>query len=328
MWGALIGDACGATLEFKNEITFDDALEAMKMPGGGKLRVGAGQITDDGELCLALWSALTHSSTNEYPIDAVARAYGLWYQSIPFDIGRTCSFAFEVAANHMESGWAADSVYEIIREVKDLNGQTEANGALMRASPIAAWYALNMARHDDIMYIEKAAQDAADAAEEDARLSHPGKATRSANMVYVYALTLLLLGRSPSIVITKVECFARGMCPSVYQRLEESKKVDMGDFTENVRHVRHAFTAAFWFLRRPEIDFETAIRMVLMKGGDTDTNAAIVGAMVASYQPIPLELIGKVYAFDCQRPDTITTGNRRYGIERPVEYGVRYQLPL
>ena len=55
IWGALVGDACGATLEFyDDEITEEIARRAMTMPGGGSLRVGCGQITDDGELTLAL----------------------------------------------------------------------------------------------------------------------------------------------------------------------------------------------------------------------------------------------------------------------------------
>jgi ADP-ribosylglycohydrolase len=51
MLGALVGDAAGATLEFcHREITEEMALKAMTMPGGGNMRVGPGQITDDGEL--------------------------------------------------------------------------------------------------------------------------------------------------------------------------------------------------------------------------------------------------------------------------------------
>ena len=65
MLGALIGDAAGATLEFcYREITEEMALKAMTMPGGGNMRVGPGQITDDGELTLTLWRSLNSLDTS------------------------------------------------------------------------------------------------------------------------------------------------------------------------------------------------------------------------------------------------------------------------
>jgi hypothetical protein len=36
-----------------------------------------------------------------------------------------------------------------------------------------------------------------------------------------------------------------------------------------------------------------------MKGGDTDTNAAIVGGLVATYQPVPENMVKPVLNFDC-----------------------------
>jgi ADP-ribosylglycohydrolase len=66
MLGALVGDAAGATLEFcHREVTEEMALKAMTMPGGGSIRVGPGQITDDGELTLTLWQALKSWSISD-----------------------------------------------------------------------------------------------------------------------------------------------------------------------------------------------------------------------------------------------------------------------
>lgn len=57
--GACVGDAAGATLEFYHgPISEEVALKSMRMPGGGSLGVGPGQITDDGELTITLWQAL------------------------------------------------------------------------------------------------------------------------------------------------------------------------------------------------------------------------------------------------------------------------------
>eukprot|EP00835_Amoeboradix_gromovi_P006715 NODE_856_length_3664_cov_0.279102.p3 type:complete len:157 gc:universal NODE_856_length_3664_cov_0.279102:3174-2704(-) len=43
--GLLVGDASGATLEFKKEANESMAIDAMNMPGGGPYSVGSGQIT-------------------------------------------------------------------------------------------------------------------------------------------------------------------------------------------------------------------------------------------------------------------------------------------
>jgi ADP-ribosyl-[dinitrogen reductase] hydrolase len=54
MLGAFVGDAAGAVLEFAG-VPSEAAVEAaMRMPGGGVLSVGRGQVTDDSEMALCL----------------------------------------------------------------------------------------------------------------------------------------------------------------------------------------------------------------------------------------------------------------------------------
>jgi hypothetical protein len=71
-----------------------------------------------------------------------------------------------------------------------------------------------------------------------------------------------------------------------------------------------------YFLRHPEISYEEAIKITLMKGGDTDTNAAIVGGLVGSYQSIPEYMIRPVLDFDCT-----ADGFKHH--KRPAEYSVK-----
>ena len=58
----------------------------MKMPGGGMLGVGPGQITDDSEMALCLAHALISHETGQLQI-AAAEMYVQWLKSGPFDIG-------------------------------------------------------------------------------------------------------------------------------------------------------------------------------------------------------------------------------------------------
>jgi hypothetical protein len=106
-----------------------------------------------------------------------------------------------------------------------------------------------------------------------------------------------------------------------------------------IGHVRHAFVAALWFLRRPEIVYEEAIHRTLMRGGDTDTNAAIVGGLVACYQDVPEAMKGMVMEFDCLVEAQPTPSHEEahsgiaslvfpMGRPRPKEYSVKYQMAL
>lgn len=90
--GALVGDAAGATLEFlEHDPTPEEVAWAMSMPGGGRLNVAPGQITDDGELTLCLARALAQSDT--FDLEAIARNYAKWVESSPFDMGFTTSYS-------------------------------------------------------------------------------------------------------------------------------------------------------------------------------------------------------------------------------------------
>ena len=92
--GALIGDAAGATLEFLGrQPTAVEVEQALGMCGGGIWNTAPGQITDDGELTLALLQAL--AGQPRYDVNRAARAYRLWYLSAPFDIGNATANALE-----------------------------------------------------------------------------------------------------------------------------------------------------------------------------------------------------------------------------------------
>ena len=84
--GALIGDAAGATLEFLGRLpTPEDVNQALRLEGGGVWGTAPGQITDDGEMTLALGQALAEAG--DYVPYLVARNYRAWRLSSPFDIG-------------------------------------------------------------------------------------------------------------------------------------------------------------------------------------------------------------------------------------------------
>lgn len=93
--GALVGDASGATLEFKTDVPPPLLETALAMRGGGVWRLAPGQITDDGELSLSLATALVEGK-NEFDADQIAITYSKWVDSRPFDIGTTTKKALGI----------------------------------------------------------------------------------------------------------------------------------------------------------------------------------------------------------------------------------------
>jgi ADP-ribosylglycohydrolase len=285
------------------------------MPGGGELGVGPGQITDDGELTLALWAAIRPwDSYTGIPVTNMIRAYAAWMRSRPFDCGGTCRYAFMQASNVVsvtKEGESLDSkaIKVMYANIKDFNAGSEANGCLMRSTAIACWVAMQR---------ETPAMHALDAAEVDATLSHPNPVCREANRVYVAACTLLMRGESPATVLEKLAEMVEYDIKTPEIRhwfFEESVDLKGVNCVVNPGHVRWAFTLAMHFLRNPHISYEDAIRITLLKGGDTDTNACIVGGLVACYQPIPAAMLDPVLSFDCTM-----AGRKRPAVYRAGDY--------
>lgn len=318
--GALVGDAAGAIVEFYHgELSKEIAEHAMTMPGGGPHHVGPGQITDDGELTLTLWKSLSlcspQSTMDEITV-SLMKGYANWYGSIPFDIGFTCGMAFETYANlfsehesYRDEG--IETVEDAIKEVERINDTSEANGALMRATALAVWISMNH------ISLEKGLE----CAKLDARLSHPNIVCQEANAVYVFAIVHLLQGKSVNEVLflTTEYVLREVTSPKVKDWfMTESLNIQEMKCGELCGHVRWAFVLAFYFLRNPTISYEDAIHITLQKGGDTDTNAAIVGGMVGAYQPIPEYMLQPVLQFDCTLKKRI----------RPSEYSVKHVLKL
>ena len=297
--GALVGDAAGATLEFypNGIITDDIALNAMHMPGGGVHRVGKGQITDDGELTITLYITLQQYGYDRLELIAskLATAYTKWYDSSPFDIGNTTRTAFMLSKEYGKGN--ITSVDELFHAVKLNNLESESNGALMRASAIAAYFyktkgtlkvALNIARLD-------------------ALLSHPNMICQEINVLYVQACYLLYFNQY-HIDYTYdyiIQISNKDVRETLLLWYDMSVDITELDCKYNAGHIKYAFVLCMYFLRNMHINYEKAILMTLMKGGDTDTNAAIVGGLLGIYHFIPKYMSKPVLNFDCTKHGNI-----------------------
>ena len=263
--GALVGDAAGATLEFLGRKP--DAAEvdrALEMVGGGPLRTAPGQITDDGELTLCLARAL--SGTTTFSIEKVALEYLAWLRSDPFDIGNA-------TRNGLSGGLAAapGTVHEGMRRAAAAqNADSKANGALMRAAPLGAW-GWRLSEEDLVA-----------AAMADAGLTHPNPTCKHASA--------RLLSRDPA-PRAEPRATGTGRSPPAKAwagRLGAEEIVEwLGLAGENV-DVGYGPQIGFVQIRlRARVSppaartrrTPTRCARPLLGGGDTDTNACIVGGL-------------------------------------------------
>lgn len=276
--GALVGDAAGAVLEFLGRpITSADVAHALTMPGGGTWELAPGQVTDDGELTMSLLRALVefdrrprHYAT---PSVSVARWYAQWASSEPFDMGVTTrrSIGCLRDAEWVDRAHEAGIAVAMKEAASARCTESKANGSLMRATPLGVWGAY---RDRETLVC---------AATEDARLSHPNDACVHA--VVAYTLAIATLVRSPG---SATEAFDDAYAylaskpeSEVFAWLKDAKNDVRVPFTPQDGFVRIAFTHAFRHLARGT-SYEEAIAETLLGGGDTDTNACIVGGLLGA----------------------------------------------
>jgi ADP-ribosylglycohydrolase len=267
--GACVGDAAGATLEFLGHTPAPAEVEwAMAIPGGGVWQVAPGQITDDGELALCLAGALAGRAA--FDVEAVARAYDAWVRSGPFDIGNTTARALGAPGRlrlAADESYAAAMAGAAARHCLE----SKANGSLMRIAPLGMWG--HGCNEDEL----------ADHAAADARLSHPNSSCQAAAACYVLAVAGLLrhpgdrrraFDRARRWAAAHANAEVRGW-------LEEAGANLRAPYTPQDGFVRIAFTHAFRHLWLGT-GYVEAIRETLAGGGDTDTNACIVGGLVGA----------------------------------------------
>jgi ADP-ribosylglycohydrolase len=306
--GLFCGDAAGATLEFyKGPISETRAFNAMKMPGGGQLNVAPGQVTDDSELAISLATVLFKTSvSNGFPLDDIARSYIKWNKSDPFDCDLTCRRT--LGEFH---GTEENLGMKLIQRSIQVSSSSETNGALMRVAPIAIWASYHkLSVHVTAAY-----------AKLDAMLTHPSQICQDCNALYCVALSeIIKRNPNPEMAIdTFLE--SHNIHPTVLKWYEIAKTPDAFkqlNCNINIGHVKYGFVMAIHFaVFIKEYNYEKGITKVLTMGGDTDTNAAICGAVLGALHGVPVYMSNPVLSFNPSIHDPKVS---LMGYKRPLQY--------
>lgn len=251
--GLMIGDALGASAEFcyHEDIMamYPDGLQDM-VPGFCicKDRL-PGVVTDDTQMAYCLRLAL--QDANGWSREAALKRYQEWLATDPPDIGEATERA--------------------LRGNPDFESQ--GNGALMRVLPIALW----AAEHPDF--------DWQTAAREDAAITHPNPLCAEINVVFVQAL-LTAMQRNSTKEDILLSAMSHAEDPQLYAMLLDVRTPGAmyPDYDgEHIGWVILALQGAFYQLMNAPT-FRAALVDVVSAGGDTDTNAAITGALLGAWK--------------------------------------------
>ncbi|MGE5125265.1 MAG: inositol monophosphatase family protein [Betaproteobacteria bacterium] len=248
--GQVAGDNLGALVEFQTaaRIAAAHADGPRRLVDGGCWNIEAGQPTDDSEMALALARSIV--AEGRFERAAVRRAYEAWLRSVPFDVGGTVRGAL----------------------LGSPNPQSEANGALMRASPLGVLaHALTPAA-------------AAELARQDASLTHVHPACGDASAAFVVALAHAVHegdGAEAAWNAARRWSAEAQAAPLVREALEAARHEPPVCDGPSQGWVRIALQNAFFELLHaagPEEGVVASVR----RGGDTDTNAAVAGALLGA----------------------------------------------
>jgi ADP-ribosylglycohydrolase len=263
--GQLAGDSLGSLVEFQSSSDirrrYPDGVR--ELADGGTWDTIAGQPTDDSEMALMLARMLVKE--RRYDAEEARKAYVFWHNSGGFDCGATVSAGLRGSPNP----------------------DSQANGALMRISPLGifCW-------NSDL---EKTSQ----LAQLDAALTHPHPICGQANALYAMAISQLISNRkSPHETYEDIKVWATELNveKTLMKAILDAPGSVPAEYVHQQGWVIIAFQNALWqLLNAPSL--EEGVVDTVMRGGDTDTNAAIAGALLgAAYgrQAVPKQWVEKV----------------------------------
>ncbi len=290
--GQFCGDALGSQVEFQDSAQireqYPDGVREMR--GGGPFGTLAGQLTDDSEMALMLARSLVEQG--RFDPSEVEKAYRFWFESEPFDCGNTIGSAL---MGHRDDA-------------------SESNGALMRISPLGIFGA----RQQSAQVAEWARQDAG--------ITHTHRVCQEANELFCVALSRAILTgeEAESLYHDMLGRAEAGFSESLVETVRRARQEAWDEKAIHTGWVLVALQNALWQILHAS-SFEDAIVDTISHGGDTDTNAAICGALygaICGLEGIPERWVRSV--LDC-RPEA---GRPNVRHPRPAVFWAQDALDL
>lgn len=256
LMGAFLGDSLGAPHEFrKRKDPYTGLLQykaAMNTQFQGTKELAIGQITDDGEMTLALLRQMIRD--HGYNRDHVVMAYLRWANSGGWMMGKNTRALLKGVTTM--KGYQA-RVAKIM-----VTGPSQSNGAMMRCSPLALLW-----ENESVVA--------------DVNITNPNRIVVDCNLIYITALRLALQGHDGTEIFNIVKGLAQ--TPEVQVVMTQVEQRQARDIVENRGWCLHALWCAMMALTSFG-NYAEAMEWVIASqpGSDTDTNGCIAGALIGA----------------------------------------------
>ena len=270
--GLAIGDALGAPFEFRRRSQVPFPLPAFELPWNG---MPPGTWTDDTAMAMNLWTSLIDHG-GALDLGDVMDRHLAWLGSDPPDIGNQTRAALTLA-------W--EGTADPARVVFERRGPevSAGNGSVMYCAPLG----VVRARRPELLVEEAPALS---------RLTHWDGRCRTACLAVTSAVAALVRGEAADAAVLNglaVVADREGgeELEFLVSEAGRARQIDGPDMGFAL------FTAGIALqVAGEELDFEEGLRYVVGLGGDTDTNAAVAGA-----------LLGALHGIDAIPPDWLGT---------------------
>lgn len=254
--GAAVGDALGAGYEFGDPLSDDTVVG---MVGGGQFGWAPGEWTDDTSMAVPILEAVARGPLDENALDGIVAAWAGWARTAP-DVGIQTRQVFAAL-----SAPTAAASRIAAREVHDRTGRSAGNGSLMRTAPLVLGFL------DDPAGLTAAAREVS-------ALTHYELDAGDACAIWCLAIRHAILGGEYEVrgAITAAGADAARW----HGLLDEAEARQPRDFARN-GWVVEALQGA-WSAVHAASSFADAVERAVRGGRDTDTVAAIAGALAGA----------------------------------------------
>lgn len=264
LWGAVVGDALGVPVEFKDRAVVQ-ANPITGMRGYGTHHQPPGTWSDDSSMLLCTVESLVAA---EFDVADMGARFVRWFRDFhwtphgeTFDIGMTTADAL-LRIEHGASPETAGSRDEY----------SNGNGSLMRIMPVA----LRFAASPGALLAERAHRASA--------ITHAHPRSQMACAFYSMAVRQLLAGVDPAVSLDAARTeFGEhyGFSPefSHFRRaLEDDFRAKPEGEIVSTGYVIHTLHASLWCLLTTA-SFEECVLKAVNLGGDTDTTGCVAGGL-------------------------------------------------
>lgn len=272
--GVMLGDAIGAPFEFANNpATCDGTITKIHKRTNRHawtVKHELGQVTDDTEMACALM----HVLVDRYTVESALVAYHKFANSGTYCIGKNT----RALLKDYKSNVLAKYKYNAEQQFPDDEARhsAQSNGHLMRSAPIALI--------DDAPVRRSVAMA-------DTMLTNPSPVCVQIVLIYTDLLAALIRTTSDSnideCIRNTISNVGTPLDPVVKEAIEDAKNpifarnVRSNSTVKNSGWSAHSFSVSLWALAFAN-SFEDGMVRIIRLGGDTDTNAAIGGALLGA----------------------------------------------